>query len=155
MVVLFLRTFNYIFPYFFSLNNEYASGCVRRSFSARHFPSAVDVWLSSHIDVSATLSCLPLNTRLALPLDNRLVVGLVPLQSNPPQIGGLARGVVYRTRPLDIHQRFDILESNGNGGHSLDANFVKVSLSHSSSLSYLIGYTCQRRLRQMADVVRQ
>ena len=49
MLVLFLRTFKYIFPYFFALNNECANECARRSFSARDFPSAVDGWLSSHI----------------------------------------------------------------------------------------------------------
>ena len=132
MLVPLLRTFNHIFPYFFSLNNEYASECAHRSFNARHFPSAVDVWLSSDIDVSATPSCLPLNTRLPLPLDNRLIVGLVPLQPNPPQTRGLAQVVVYQTMASrrcfsTLFHNFDISESKGNGGHSLDANFMKVS----------------------------
>lgn len=51
---------------------------------------------------------------------------------------------------------FDILESKGNGGHSLDANFMKVSLSYSSSPSYPIGcYTCQQCFCKMADMVCQ
>ncbi|EDR02913.1 uncharacterized protein LACBIDRAFT_307772 [Laccaria bicolor S238N-H82] len=48
MLILLLRTFKDIFPYFFPLNNE----CAQCSFSARHFPSIVDGWLSSHVNVS-------------------------------------------------------------------------------------------------------
>ena len=47
MLVLFLRIFKYIFPYFFLLDNECASEFEQHSFSGWQFPSAVD---GRHID---------------------------------------------------------------------------------------------------------
>ena len=83
MLVLFLRTSKYIFPYFFLLNNECVNECAQRSFSARDFPSAVDGWLSSHIafatalhstlpfgNVPFHLTTYPSTRQLALPFDN-------------------------------------------------------------------------------------
>ena len=47
MLVLFLRTFKYIFLYFFSLNNKCMRKCTWHSFSTQHSLSAVDGWLNT------------------------------------------------------------------------------------------------------------
>ena len=56
MLVLFLKTFKYIFLYFFPLNNKCASEYAHRSFSTWHFLSAVDGWLSMRIHTISTPS---------------------------------------------------------------------------------------------------
>ena len=46
MLILFLKAFKYIFPHFISLNTWVRDRVAQRCFSARHFPSVVDVWLN-------------------------------------------------------------------------------------------------------------
>ena len=117
MLILFLRTFKYIFSYFSPFKNECACECVQYSFSARHFPSVVDEWLSTpHPSATAhhalhsllpfdnspsvqqlalSFNNLPFRSttcpsvrQLALPFDAQLGVGRVP-EGVPVQRKGL------------------------------------------------------------------
>ena len=126
MLVIFPRTFNYIFPYFFSLNNKYASRCAHRSFSAWHFPSAVDGWLSSHIDITALHHAYrsTCDSPLRSTIDPWLVL------SHSSQIRPKSEACLSRLSNDSLStfiNHFNISESKGNEGPSLDANFMKVS----------------------------
>lgn len=57
MLVILLRTFKYTFPKFPPLNNECTGEFVQRSFSTQKMLSAVDGWLSNHINSSQLCHC--------------------------------------------------------------------------------------------------
>ena len=84
MLVLLLRTLNYIFPYFFSLNNECASECVHHSFSAWQFLSVVDRRLGSRVNVSASPSCLPQQSTNTLTLCHSILPSIWQWSSATP-----------------------------------------------------------------------
>ena len=105
MLVLFLRTFNYIFPYFFFLNNKYASRCVHHSFSTQHFLSTVDGWVSSHINISALHHAY--RSTCNLPFHSTINSSLV--LSHSSQIrpkSGASLELSIKRQPLNVHQPF-------------------------------------------------
>ena len=120
MLVLFLRTFKYIFPYFFPLNNECACECVQRSFSARHFPSIVDRWLGSRVNASASPSCLPLNNRLV----RRLCHSILPFGRK--QSSATPTECICHPRPQQRHGHH---QANEHQPHRLD---TRITMQHTN-----------------------
>ena len=135
MLVLFLRTFKYMLSCFFPLKNECASECAQHTFSARHFPSVVDEWLSMphpshalHSDTLPFTNSPSVRQQPALPFDTPLSVGRVP-EGVSVQREGLEDVRWTRTSLRWVFLQAHPVISNRN--------------------------LCQRCHQQMADVVRQ
>ena len=102
------------------------------SVSARYFPSAVDAWLSCHVDASTTPSwpsihCHSIN------------------QSSLESKASLGSSSTTLDVCAEINQRYYLRhsgfqgEGSGESGCSLDANCMMVSLSYTNTPSYLVG----------------
>ena len=140
MLILFLRTFKYIFSYFSPFKNECASKCVQRSFSARHFPSVVGTPHPSATAHHALHSTLPFDNspsvrQLTLRFDSspfRLTLDSVSVECQR-EFQSKGKGLrMFAKRELQSGECF------------LQEHPV---VSHRT--------LCQRRHQQMADVVRQ